>query len=193
MNSDILDFLLTRRSVVARNLTDPGPSDSELESILRSALRVPDHGRLYPWRFVVIKGDNRAKFGKALGEAFRAANDDAIDELVEVEEERPLRAPLIIAVISRVTREHKIPEWEQILSSGAACQNILHAAHASGYAAQWITEWPAYDANVKKALGAGDADRIAGFVYIGTAKEPPDERQRAGLEDVVSEWTPPDG
>lgn len=193
MNREILDFLLVRRSVVVRNLTDPGPDDGTLKTILRAAIRVPDHGRLSPWRFVVIKGDNRTSFGKILGEAFRKANDDAFDELVEVEEERFERAPVVVAVISQVVKEHKIPEWEQILSSGAACQNILHAAHASGFAAQWITEWPAYDANVQKALGLGENDRIAGFVYIGSPTEPPTERQRAELEDVYSEWTPPGG
>lgn len=188
--SEVLDFLLKRRSVVARNLTEPGPGDEELQTILRASMRVPDHGRLTPWRFIVIKGDNRTRFGKILGEAFRQANDDAIDELVEVEEERFERAPVVVAVISRVTKGHKIPEWEQLLSSGAACQNMLHAAHASGYAAQWITEWPAYDANVHKALGLEGGDQVAGFVYIGTAKEPPTERIRPEFDDVVSEWTP---
>lgn len=188
--SEVLDFLLRRRSVVARNLTEPGPSDEELETILRASMRVPDHGRLTPWRFILIKGENRARFGKILGAAFRQANDDAIDELVEVEEERFERAPIVVAVISRVTKGHKIPEWEQLLSSGAACQNMLHAAHASGYAAQWITEWPAYDANIHKALGLEDGDQVAGFVYIGTAKEPPTERLRPEFDDVVSEWTP---
>lgn len=191
MTREILDFLQTRRSVVVRNLTEPGPDDAELEEILRAAIRVPDHGRLAPWRFVVIRGENRTRFGKILGEAFRKANDDAFDELVEVEEERFERAPVVVAVISRVVKEHKIPEWEQILSSGAACQNMLNAAHASGFAAQWITEWPAYDRNVQKALGLAENDRIAGFVYIGSAKEPPEERKRAELADVVSEWTPP--
>lgn len=188
--SETLDFLLKRRSVVVRNLSDPGPSDEELDTILRAAMRVPDHGRLTPWRFVLIKGENRVAFGKILGDAFRTANADAFDELVEVEEERFQRAPVVVAVISRVVKEHKIPEWEQILSSGAACQNMLHAAHASGFAAQWITEWPAYDPNVHAALGLEDGDQIAGFVYIGTAKEPPTERQRPEFGDIVSEWTP---
>lgn len=186
--SEILDFLLARRSVLVRNLTEPGPTDQELETILRAAMRVPDHGRLTPWRFIVIKGENRAAFGKVLGEAYRKANPDAIDELIEVESERFLRAPVVVAVASHVTKGHKIPEWEQILSSGAACQNMLHAAHASGYAAQWITEWPAYDRNVRAALGLGEDDRISGFVYIGSPKEPPTDRERPEYGNIVSEW-----
>lgn len=191
--SEILDFLLKRRSVVVRNLGEPGPSEDELTTMLQAAIRVPDHGRLGPWRFIVIRGENRTAFGKILGAAYRKANPDAIDELVEVEEERFERAPVVIAVASRVVKEHKIPEWEQILSSGAACQNLLNAAHAAGYAAQWITEWPAYNPDVAAGLGLGEDERVAGFVYIGTPKEPPEERKRAALEDVVSEWSPPAG
>ena len=191
--SEVLDFLLKRRSVVVRNLTEPGPSDAQLSTMLQAAIRVPDHGKLGPWRFIMIRGDNREAFGKILGEAFRKANDDAFDELVEVEEERFLRAPVVIAVTSRVIRDHKIPEWEQILSSGAACQNLLHAAHASGFSAQWITEWPAYDDTVHAALGLAENERVAGFVYIGTAKEAPTERTRPEPDAVVSEWTPPTG
>lgn len=189
--SEILDFLLKRRSVVVRNLTEPGPGKDELTTMLQAAIRVPDHGRLGPWRFIIIRGENRTAFGKILGAAFRKANPDAFDELVEVEEERFERAPVVVAVTSRVVKEHKIPEWEQVLSSGAACQNLLNAAHAAGYAAQWVTEWPAYNEDVDAALGLGEDERIAGFVYIGTAKEAPDERKRAALEDVVSEWSPP--
>ncbi len=189
--SEIIDFLLTRRSVTARNMTEPGPSADELDKILRAGMRVPDHGRLGPWRFIVIKGDSRAAFGDVLGEAFKKENPDAFEELIEVERERFQRAPVVIAVVSRVTREHKIPEWEQTLSSGAACINMLNAAHAIGYAAQWLTEWPAYNADVAAALGLAEHERVAGFVYVGTPKEPPTERQRAEYEAVVSEWNPP--
>ena len=189
--SEIIDFLLTRRSVTARNMTEPGPSADELDNILRAGMRVPDHGRLGPWRFIVIKGDARAAFGDVLGEAFKKENPDAFEELIEVERERFQRAPVVIAVVSRVIKEHKIPEWEQTLSSGAACVNMLNAAHAIGYAAQWLTEWPAYNADVAAALGLAEHERIAGFVYVGTPKEPPTERQRAEYEAVVSEWNPP--
>ena len=189
--TEIIDFLLTRRSVTARNLTEPGPSDEQLHQILRAAHRVPDHGKLGPWRFIILKGDSRAKFGEVLGAAFQKENPDAFDELIEVEKERFQRAPVVVAVTSRITPEHKIPEWEQTLSSGAACMNMLNAAHALGLAAQWITEWPAYNDDVAKALGVGEEERIAGFIYIGTAAQPPDERTRPEIGDIVTEWTGP--
>ena len=189
--TDIIDFILSRRSVTARNMTEPGPSADELDKILRAGMRVPDHGRLGPWRFIVIKGEARVAFGDVLGEAFKNENPDAFEELVEVERERFQRAPVVIAVTSRVIKEHKIPEWEQTLFSGAACINLLNAAHAIGYAAQWLTEWPAYNEDVAAALGLEENERVAGFVYVGTPKEPPTERQRAEYEAVVSEWAPP--
>ncbi len=189
--TEIIDFLLTRRSVTARNLTEPGPSAEQLDMILRAAHRVPDHGKLGPWRFIILKGNARAAFGEILGAAYKKENPDAFDELIEVEKERFQRAPVIVAVTSRITPEHKIPEWEQTLSSGAACMNMLNAAHALGLAAQWITEWPAYNDDVAKALGVGEKERIAGFIYIGTAAQPPDERTRPEIGDIVTEWTGP--
>jgi nitroreductase len=189
--TEIIDFLLTRRSVTARNMVEPGPSDEQLDMILRAAHRVPDHGKLGPWRFIILRGDARAEFGEILGAAFQKENPDAFEELIEVERERFQRAPVVVTVTSRITPEHKIPEWEQTLSSGAACMNMLNAAHAIGFAAQWITEWPAYNSDVADALGVGDNERIAGFVYIGTAAEPPEERRRPDIGDIVTEWKPP--
>ncbi len=188
--SEIIDFLLTRRSVTARNLSEPGPDADALDTILRAGMRVPDHGKLGPWRFIVIKGAARAAFGDILADAFVKENPDSFDELVEVERERFQRAPVVVAVASRIVKGHKIPEWEQTLSSGAACLNLLNASHALGFSAQWLTEWPAYNGDVVRALRLEDNERIAGFVYIGTAKEPPAERQRAAYEAVVSEWMP---
>ena len=189
--TEIIEFLLSRRSVTARNLTEPGPNDEQLDQILRAAHRVPDHGKLGPWRFIILKGDARAKFGEILGAAYQKDNPDAFDELVEVEKERFQRAPVVVAVTSLITPEHKIPEWEQTLSSGAACMNMLNAAHALGLAAQWITEWPAYNDDVAKALGVGEEERIAGFIYIGTASQPPDERTRPEIGNIVTNWTGP--
>ena len=189
--SEMSEFLLKRRSIVVRNMAEPGPTDDDLEKILRAGMRVPDHGRLTPWRFMVIRGDARDKMGMVLGEAFRKENPDCIDEQVEIEEERFSRAPMVIAVISRTQPEHKIPEWEQILSSGAACQNMLTAALGMGYAAQWITEWCAYNDDVKAALGLEQSDRVAGFLYLGTRTEEPTDRQRPEYGDIVSEWTGP--
>jgi len=189
--TDLSDFLLSRRSIVVRDMIGPGPTDADLEKVLRAGMRVPDHGRLTPWRFRIIRGEARAKLGEILGAAYRRANPDCIDEQVEIEKERFTRAPIVIAVISRTNPQHKIPEWEQILSSGAACQNMLTAALGMGYAAQWITEWYAYNADVKAALGAEAADRIAGFLYLGTLKEKPTDRERPEYDNIVSEWTGP--
>jgi nitroreductase len=189
--ADLSDFLLNRRSVVVRDMLEPGPGGEDLEKILRAGMRVPDHGRLTPWRFIVIKGDARDAMGKILGEAFRKANPDCIDEQVEIEEERFGRAPVVIAILSRTNPEHKIPEWEQILSSGAACQNMLTSALSMGFAAQWVTEWYAYNDDVRTALGLEAADKIAGFLYIGTRGEAPTDRKRPDYGDIVSEWTGP--
>lgn len=187
--TELSEFLLNRRSIVVRNMADPGPTDDELEKILRAGMRVPDHGRLTPWRFIIIRGDARDKMGNILGDAFLKENPDCIDEQVEIEKERFSRAPIVIAVVSRTNPEHKIPEWEQILSSGAACQNMLTSALSMGFAAQWITEWCAYNDDVKGALGLESLDRIAGFLYLGSRTEDPTDRQRPEFEDIVSEWT----
>ena len=189
--TDTSDFLLNRRSIVVRNMAEPGPTNEDLEKILRAGMRVPDHGRLTPWRFIIIRGDARDQMGKVLGEAFRAANPDCIDEQVEIEKERFARAPIVIAVVSRTIRKHKIPVWEQVLSSGASCQNMLTSALGMGYAAQWITEWCAYDDHVKDALGLKKRDKIAGFMYLGTRTEEPTDRKRPDYTDIVSEWTGP--
>lgn len=190
-DKNTLDFLLSRRSVLARMMEGPGPDDADLRRILRTGLRVPDHGRLAPWRFIVIRGEARERLGGVLAETFERKNPDAIDEQIEIERERLTRAPVVVAVVSKVVKEHKIPEWEQILSSGAACQTMLIAALSMGYAAQWITEWYAYDPDVKAALGIGAEDRIAGFLYLGNEAAEPTERMRPEYDDIVSEWAPP--
>ena len=190
-DKNTLDFLLSRRSILARMMEGPGPDDAGLRRILRTGLRVPDHGRLAPWRFIVIRGEARERLGGVLAETFERKNPDAIDEQIEIERERLTRAPVVVAVVSKVVKEHKIPEWEQILSSGAACQTMLIAALSMGYAAQWITEWYAYDPDVKAALGVGAEDRIAGFLYFGNEAAEPTERMRPEYDDIVSEWAPP--
>ena len=121
--------------------------------------------------------------------ANRKANPDCIDEQVEIEEERFARAPVVIAIVSRTIPEHKIPEWEQVLSAGAVCMNLLNAAHAAGYSAQWLTDWCAFDDEAGRVLGLADGERFAGFIHIGTALEPPVERPRPDLDTIVSDWT----
>ena len=189
LDADTIDFLTTRRSTVARMMDGPGPGGEDLKRIMEAGMRVPDHGRLTPWRFIVIRGDAREKLGDVIAEAYKKNNPDAIEEQVEIEQERLTRAPVVIAVVSRVQKEHKIPEWEQILSSGAACQTMLIAAQSMGYAAQWLTEWYAYDANVKQAIGAESGDEIAGFLYLGNGTGELSDRARPAYDDIVSEWS----
>ena len=190
MTNPTLDLLLARRSVSANSLSEPGPSAAELELMLRAASRVPDHKKLVPWRFLLFQGEARAAFGKVLAEVCRAEEQDPGAFRLENEAKRFLRAPLVIAVISRVVENPAAPDWEQILSAGAACQNLILAATALGYGAQWITEWYGYSPGIRQALGLADNERVAGFVYIGTPKEKPEERERPKLADIVAAWRP---
>jgi len=189
LDSQTIDFLTTRRSTVARMMDEPGPSDDEMKKIMEAGMRVPDHGRLTPWRFIVIRGDARDTIGNVIADAFKRNNPDAIEEQIEIEQERLTRAPVVIAVVSRVQKGHKIPEWEQVLSAGAACQTMLIAAQSMGYAAQWLTEWYAYDDDVKVAIGAEAGDEIAGFVYLGTGTGKLSDRARPEYDNIVSEWS----
>ena len=183
-----LDLLKTRKSIKPMELNGPGPSPAELETLLTIASRVPDHGKLTPWRFIVFEGDARLKAGDAIVEAFRAQRPDATPDQIEFEKNRLARAPLVIAVVSRAGPHVKIPEWEQVLSAGAAAMNLVTAAHALGYAATWITEWYAYDRAVLDALGVGPAERIAGFVHIGRPGKPPEDRPRPPLSEIVTRY-----
>ena len=184
--NDPLSLLQRRRSVAAHLLGEPGPGAAELQTLLTVATRVPDHGRLAPWRFVVLSGDARARIGETIAAAFRADNPSADPERIAFERARLARAPLVIAVVSRAQPHVKIPEWEQVLSAGAVCMNLLNAAHGLGYGATWITEWYAYDRRVLDALGLDPGERIAGFVHIGTILEPPAERVRPDLAQLVT-------
>jgi len=190
MTNPILAHLLTRRSVSANSLGEPGPSTAEIEQILTAAARVPDHKKLVPWRFVLFEGEVRKAFGQVLAAVCRKQESEPGQFRLETEANRFMRAPLVIAVISRVAKNPAAPEWEQVLSAGAACQNLLVAATALGYGAQWITEWYAYNGGVRAALHLADNERVAGFIYIGTAKEKPDERERPALADIAQAWKP---
>jgi nitroreductase len=185
-----LDLLLSRRSGSAKAMKGPGPSDDEIRTLIEVATRVPDHGKLAPWRFLIFKGDARAAFGDVLAHALKSTEPDAGDERLAIEQRRFLRAPVIIAVISRVREGIAIPEWEQILSSGAAATTLCIAAHAMGFVASWITEWPAYHPMVRDALGLHAGERVTGFIYLGHPVEPLVDRPRPRYEDVASEWTP---
>ncbi len=186
---DTIDLLLKRRSVVAANITEPGPGAAALDIILRAATRVPDHGKLAPWRIQVLHKEGQRRLGDILADLFAREMPEANDKQIEFERQRPQRAPLLLVVTAKIRKNHKVPEMEQMLSGGAVCTNILIAANALGYCAQWLTEWPAYRPEVARALGHDpESDQIVGFVYIGTPAEPPTERPRPELGDVVSEW-----
>lgn len=183
-----LPLLLQRRSASAADLGGPGPDARELELILRAATRVPDHGKLAPWRFILFEGAARTAFGARLAALFSADNPQAEDALLAFERARFERAPLVIAVVSRVTPGHKIPVWEQELSAGAVCFAMLLAANALGFAGQWLTEWYAYDTRVAAELGLGAGERVAGFVYIGRAARDPLERVRPDRAALVTRY-----
>jgi nitroreductase len=187
---DALDLLKTRRSFKAAELLGPGPSAAEIETLLTVASRVPDHGKLAPWRFIVFEGDARRAAGAAIAAAFRSKYPDAQPEQVEAERARLARAPLVIAVVSRAAPHVKIPEWEQVLSAGAAAMNLVTAAHALGYGANWITEWYAYDRAVLEALGLEPHERIAGFIHIGRPPGPPEDRPRPPLDEIATRFPP---
>jgi nitroreductase len=180
-----IDLLLSRRSGSAKAMTGPGPNPEELRVILQAGARVPDHKKLFPWRFIVFEGDGRKRMGNLLGDIL-CAEGDVSDERIAMERERFRRAPVVIGVISHARENIPIPMWEQELSAGAVCQNILLASHALGYVANWITEWYAYDPRVKERIGLKPDERIAGFIYIGKPMEPLEERVRPDLDSLIT-------
>lgn len=181
-----LELLQTRRSVKPAELTLPCPTGEQIKTLMTVASRVPDHGKLAPWRFVVFEGAARGSAGEIVATVFKTDNPDAEASRVEIERTRFTRAPLVIAVVSRAVTHPKIPEWEQVLSAGAATMNLVTATHALGFAANWITEWYGYDRRVLQAFGLEPTERIAGFVHIGTAARPPEDRPRPELSAIVS-------
>jgi nitroreductase len=183
---DTMKLLLSRRSGSAKAMQGPGPSPAQLREILAAGSRVPDHGKLFPWRFIIFEGEGRKRAGDILAEVKQAEGER--ERQVEEERGRFMRAPVVVGVISHIPEPHKIPVWEQQLSAGAVCQTILIAAHAMGFVANWLTEWYAYHPVVKERLGLADQERVAGFIYIGMAKEPLEERPRPELDKIVSRF-----
>ena len=183
-----IDLLKTRRSLKPMELSGPAPSAEELNTLLTVASRVPDHGKLTPWRFIVFEHEARAAAGETIARVFKANRPDATPEQIEFERKRLARAPLVVAVVSRAGAHVKIPEWEQVLSAGAAAMSLVLAAHAMGYAATWITEWYAYDRQVLTALGVAENERVAGFVHIGRPARPPEDRPRPPLDEIVTRY-----
>jgi nitroreductase len=186
---DALEALTTRASPLA--LTDPAPDPAALDAMLRAAVRAPDHGRLHPWRFVVIAGEARSRLGDVLAAALRTRDPNAPEAAVTKERAKPLRAPLIVVGAARL-REHKnVPAIEQIIAAGAAAQNILVAAHAQGFGGFWRTGPAAYDNGVKAALGLDAQDSIVGFLYLGTPAVAAPPVAPPDLAEIVTEWTGP--
>ncbi|MCP3729323.1 nitroreductase [Sphingomonas sp. MG17] len=185
-----LSLLATRRSAKARDMIAPGPDAGELRQILEIAARTPDHGKLAPWRFVVVPAEARDALAAALVAAYRADKPEAGRLEIEAMDFFARQAPTLVVVLASPKVESHIPLWEQELSVGAAAMNLEHAAHASGYAACWLTGWAAYSERVRDLFGAAP-ERIAGFVFIGTPSRPLDERPRPGFDKVVSTWNGP--
>src|SRR3977135_357959 len=185
---DALELLQTRRSLKPIDLVGPSPSAAEVETLLTIASRVPDHGKLAPWRFIVFEGEARLAAGQAIETACRAKYPEAKPDQLDYERKRLARAPLVIAVVSRAGPHVKIPEWEQGLSAGAAAMSLVLAAHALGYGANWITEWYAYDRAVLDALGLKDNEKVAGFIHIGTPAHPPEDRPRPALAEIATRF-----
>lgn len=194
MKNDIklIDYLATRRSVPAFQMCEPGPSTAELEQILTLAVRVPDHGKIAPWRFVVYRGAERDRIGEALLAMALEKNPELSEEMIGVERARFTRAPVVIGVISTAGPHVKIPEWEQLMSAGAVCLNLLMAANALGYVSNWLTEWFAYDEKAYPLLGIKPGEKVAGFIHIGSTTFPVTERPRPALSDVVT-WVGGEG
>jgi nitroreductase len=183
---DAFEALIARVSPI--ELGDPAPDETVERKIIAAALRAPDHGRLRPWRFLSIRGEGREQLGAVMASALQRRDPATPPDILERERLKPLRAPLIIAVAARIARHPKIPPIEQLLSAGAAAQNIMIACHALGFGAMWKTGEAAYDPGVKKALGLEPLDEIVGFLYIGTPKAVPKPSAPLDPEGFVTEW-----
>ncbi|MBN8480386.1 MAG: nitroreductase [Xanthomonadales bacterium] len=186
-----LDLLERRLSVPSRQLGAPGPDQAQLEALLTAAIRVPDHGRLTPYRLLVVRGDARVRLGAEMA-AIHARNEpDAPAAALAKDRERFNAAPLVVIVIARTTAGHKVPLQEQLLSAGCVAYNLLLGAQALGFGAQWLTGWSAYDADVARLFGLAGNESVVGFVHIGSIREPASEHARAPLADVLGEWSGP--
>jgi nitroreductase len=183
------EYLLKRRSCPIKWIDDPGPNHEQIKTILTAASRVPDHGKMFPWYFIVIEGEKRKIIGQAIREIFSKEEPETPEAKLELEANRFLRAPCVIGVVSKI-RKGKHPMWEQLLSAGAACQNLCLAANSLGYASNWLTEWYSYNEEFKKYLGIEKNEHVAGFIYIGTANTQPEDRPRPDIKEITTFWEP---
>ncbi|OHV81471.1 nitroreductase [Rhizobium sp. LCM 4573] len=182
----LIDYLRQRHSTPVAQIKEPGPSDAEIEAILSLASRVPDHGKLAPWRFIVYRGAVRGELSAEFLRLALEKDPELSDAAQEAERTRFLRAPVVIGVVSKAAPHVKIPEWEQVLSAGAVCLNMLMAAEAHGFVANWRTEWIAYDARALELLGIAPDEKAAGFIHIGSSDFPVPDRPRPELSQIVT-------
>ena len=185
---DAITLLKTRRSIKPREMTAPGPSPAELETILTIGARVPDHGKLAPWRFIIFEGDAQARAGEVISKVFARKNPNAQPAEIDVEKRRLTDAPLVIGIVSFTKPHPKVPSWEQELSAGASAMNIVTAATSLGYGACWLTGWFAFDRDVLDGLGLKADEKLAGFIHIGTPSKPSEDRPRPALADIVTRF-----
>jgi len=187
--SSILSLLKTRRSASAKAMTGPGPTAEQIAEIIACACRVPDHGKLNPWRFILWEGDARARFGDLLRARWAALHPDHGENTLAFAQNMFMRAPVVLGVISTAAEHPKIPVWEQQLSAGAVCQNALLAATALGIACQWQSDWVAYDPVIAAAMDLTPSERVAGLIYLGAAAAPYEERPRPDPASLVMRWS----
>lgn len=187
-NPALRDYLLTRRSVGQAFLAEPGPTGDDLQTLLTIATRVPDHGKLAPWRLVLFSGDARAAAGEKLAEVAKRKRPELDEASLQSERRQFLPAPLVVGVISTAKPHVKVPEFEQLLSAGNVAFNLIHAAYALGYAATWITRWYTFDKEAAAVLGAKEGEQFVGFVHIGTPTTVIEDRPRPDLSEIVTEW-----
>ena len=185
---DAIELLKIRRSVKPREMSEPGPSTAELETILTIGARVPDHGKLTPWRFIVFEGDARVRAGEVIAKVFARKNPQAAAADIDVEKHRLTDAPLVIGIVSFTKPHPKVPPWAQELSAGASAMNMVTAATALGYGACWLTGWFAFDRDVLDGLGLKADEKLAGFIHIGTKTKPNEDRPRPALSDIVTRF-----
>jgi nitroreductase len=186
-----IEFLKKRKSIPSSFLSEPAPNDAELAEILTIASRVPDHGKLAPWRFILFRDIAGREASALIADLYVRKNPGADAKVLEEERKRLAQAPMVVAVVSTAAPHVKIPEFEQLLSAGNAAMSILLATEALGYAAHWTTGWIAYDEEAGRILGLKPGERFVGFIHIGTPTAPPTDRPRPALADVVTEWRPP--
>ncbi len=185
-NAALIDYLKVRRSIPAFQMREPGPDRAGIEDILRLAVRVPDHGKIAPWRFIVYTGDVRAQIGEELLKMALERDPKLSGEMIQVERSRFTRAPVVIGVISTAAPHVKVPEWEQVMSAGALCLNVLMAANAHGFVSNWLTEWFAFDEKAFPLLGVQPGEKVAGFIHIGSSDFPAVERPRPELAEKIT-------